>query len=553
MPVPQKLIPAEVLIDLSRRLATLSARSRERRLVVAEAARAFGVSEPTLYRALAKRYRPQALRRADRGTPRALPAEQMERYCELIAAIKVRTSNKKGRHLSTGESIRLIETFGIDTPDGHVRVPAGTLNKTTVNRYLQQWGYDRTTLNRPPPAVRFQAEHSNDCWQFDLSPSDCKEVEAPSWVRPDLKAPTLMLFSVVDDRSGVTYQEYHCVYGEDVAAALRFLFNAMAPKTSPADLPMQGIPLMLYMDNGPIARSQVFLRVMRYLGIDVRTHLPAGKDGRRTTARSKGKVERPFRTVKELHETLYHFQKPRDEAEANAWFHNFLIRYNAMDHRSEPHSRTEDWLRNLPAGGIRSLCSWERFCTFAREPERRKVGIDARVSVDGTQYEVDPELAGEEIILWWGLFDQELFVEHGEKRFGPYLPVGGPIPLHRYRAFKKTAGQKRADRIEALAALLELPRAALESRPDVAAFNRAAEDVPAVVFVDPDPFHQLTYPSILAAKRAIADALGLPLAKLLPDQLEQINAIVQGTLNKQEVLAQVRACIEPVEERRSAE
>ena len=37
-----------------------------------------------------------------------------------------------------------------------------------------------------------------------------------------------MLFSVVDDRSGVAYQEYRCVYGEDVEAALRFLFNAMA-------------------------------------------------------------------------------------------------------------------------------------------------------------------------------------------------------------------------------------------------------------------------------------------------------------------------------------
>jgi hypothetical protein len=35
--------------------------------------------------------------------------------------------------------------------------------------------------------------------------------------------------------------------------------------------------------------------------------MPAGKDGRRTTARSKGKVERPFRTVKEVHETLYHY------------------------------------------------------------------------------------------------------------------------------------------------------------------------------------------------------------------------------------------------------
>ena len=29
--------------------------------------------------------------------------------------------------------------------------------------------------------------------------------------------------------------------------------------------------------------------------------MPRGHDGRRTTARSKGKVERPFRTVKEVH------------------------------------------------------------------------------------------------------------------------------------------------------------------------------------------------------------------------------------------------------------
>ena len=39
-----------------------------------------------------------------------------------------------------------------------------------------------------------------------------------------------MLFSAVDDRSGVVYDEYRCVYGEDAESALRFLFNAMAPK-----------------------------------------------------------------------------------------------------------------------------------------------------------------------------------------------------------------------------------------------------------------------------------------------------------------------------------
>jgi hypothetical protein len=38
---------------------------------------------------------------------------------------------------------------------------------------------DDERMSRPPPAVRFQAEHSNDCWQFDLSPSDLKQVPAP--------------------------------------------------------------------------------------------------------------------------------------------------------------------------------------------------------------------------------------------------------------------------------------------------------------------------------------------------------------------------------------
>jgi hypothetical protein len=543
--VPTKQIAAEALLELHRRLMTLPPRSHERRLIMQDTARLYGISEPTLYRALAARGRPKIVRRADRGTPRILPQAQLERYCELIAAIKVRTSNKKQRHLSTGEAIRLLEDFGLDTPEGFVRAPKGRLTKTTVNRYLARWGFDRTRLLRQPAAVRFQAEQSNDCWQFDLSPSDLKAVKEPSWVRPGAGAPTLMLFSVVDDRSGVAYQEYHCVYGEDVEAALRFLFNAMAPK--PLDsFPFQGIPHMLYLDNGPIAKSQVFRQVMRYLDIDVRPHLPQGKDGRRVTARSKGKVERPFRTVKEMHETLYHFHEPKDEAEANAWLMHFLVRYNGMQHRSDPQSRLDDWLQHLPPSGIRAICSWERFCTFAREPERRKVGIDARVSVAGVRYEVDPDLAGETVVLWWGLFDNELYVEHGERRFGPYRPIGGPIPLHRYRAFKKTPPHRRAERIEALAVQLALPRAALEGHPHAGAFEQARE-VPAIPFADPDPFQEFTYPSVLMAKRAIADELGLPLAKLSPAQRAQIDAILATTLKKTEVMAQVRAHIQATE------
>ena len=90
-----------------------------------------------------------------------------------------------------------------------------------------------------------------------------------------------MLFSVVDDRSGAAYQEYRCVYGEDVESGLRFLFNAMAPKDDEEGPALQDIPKALYLDNGPLAKSGVFHTVMERLGVRVMTHVPAGRDGRR--------------------------------------------------------------------------------------------------------------------------------------------------------------------------------------------------------------------------------------------------------------------------------
>ncbi|MDQ2762153.1 MAG: IS481 family transposase, partial [Pseudomonadota bacterium] len=490
----------ETLVTLRGKLDDLPPRSAERQQFLQGCADLHGVSVATIYRALREQFRPRSLHRRDRGRPRKLSQREMERFCELIAAMKLRTTNQKNRHLSTNRALELLVEHGIETPDGLVRAPLGLLTRATVNRYLRIWGLDDERMGRPPPAQRFQAEHANECWQFDLSPSDLKHVPAPLWVEAGRGAPTLMLFSAVDDRSGVAYQEYRCVYGEDVAAALRFLFNAMSPKDEPG-LVLQGIPGMLYLDNGPVAKSGTFRRVMAQLGVDVRTHMPRGSDGRRVTARSKGKVERPFRTVKEAHETLYHFHTPQNEAEANLWLRNYLVRYNAQPHRLEPRSRAEDWSSSLPEVGIRAMCAWDRFRTFAREPERRHVGVDARVQVDGVAYEVDPSLAGETVTLWWGLFDHELFVEHEDQRFGPFGPIDGPIPLHRYRSFRKTTADERLGRIEVLASKLGLPRAALDGPVPVAIPPLA---MPATVpFNDPDLFRELRFPNVLAAKLAV--------------------------------------------------
>ena len=60
------------------------------------------------------------------------------------------------------------------------------------------------------------------------------------------------------------------------------------------------------------------------------------------------------------------------------------------------------------------------------------------------------------------------------------------------------------------------------------------------MFTDPDPFQEFAYPNSLVAKRAIADYLGIPLAKLPPEQLDWINTLVGATLNKKGVLEQVQ-------------
>jgi hypothetical protein len=64
--------------------------------------------------------------------------------------------------------------------------------------------------------------------------------------------------------------------------------------------------------------------------------------------------------------------------------------------------------------------------------------------------------------------------------------------------------------------------------------------VPVINFTDPDPFQEFAYPNALAAKRAIADYLGIALGKLPAEQLDWINSLVSATLNKKQVLGQVQ-------------
>jgi hypothetical protein len=94
--------------------------------------------------------------------------------------------------------------------------------------------------------------------------------------------------------------------------------------------------------------------------------------------------------------------------------------------------------------------------------------------------------------------------------------------------------------VSALAGKLALPRAALSGEAGVVMIGTAAAAVPMRPFRDPDPFHELGFASQIAARRAIAEEIRLPLAKLSDEDRAFIDALLARTLARAEILAAVR-------------
>ena len=70
--------------------------------------------------------------------------------------------------------------MGVETPEGRVQAPKGRAQDAHRQSLpATAGGLDWRTLRREPPAVRFQAQHSNELWQFDISPSDLKQLKVP--------------------------------------------------------------------------------------------------------------------------------------------------------------------------------------------------------------------------------------------------------------------------------------------------------------------------------------------------------------------------------------
>jgi hypothetical protein len=128
-------------------------------------------------------------------------------------------------------------------------------------------------------------------------------------------------------------------------------------------------------------------------------------------------------------------------------------------------------------------------------------------------------------------------VEFESERFGPYHPVSGPIPLHRYRAFKRGKNEEQGDRIRQLADVIALPLTALTSE-DVQLRTTTLPMLPKQPF-DSQAL-EYHFPNHIAAKLAIADELGRPLAQLSPEEKAFIHQVLEETMIRRIVLERVR-------------
>ena len=115
-----KQIPTEHLIALYNKMILFAPRSPKRKKIIEDCAHYFDVSASTVRRQLCQHVHSTRSKRIDTNKPRILSKTEMLMYCRLIAALKIRTSNKKDRHLSTPSCIKILEEHGVETDTGFI-------------------------------------------------------------------------------------------------------------------------------------------------------------------------------------------------------------------------------------------------------------------------------------------------------------------------------------------------------------------------------------------------------------------------------------------------
>lgn len=322
--------------------------------------------------------------RNDLGRSRALP----QHLADQLLALK-----EEQPHLSVAQLIASLTPAPTAAASPATALPAWRPAASTVYRLLRRAGLmDRSaehTTGQDADRRRFAFEHPGQLWMSDVMHGPAVTLAGS---RTRRKA---YLIAFLDDATRVVP---YCAFtlAESTQAFLPVFKQALMRR---------GIPQRLYVDNGANYRSQQLALVCAKLGIALihaRPYQPSGK----------GKQERFFRTVRaQLLPTLSQADTASLEALNRRLWAWVETEYHHHPHRGlDGDTPMDRWAAGraprLPEPDL------DLDALFLFEAKRR-VQRDHTVSLNGTVFEVDAALVGQNVTL----------------RFDPSIPAGRGIEV----------------------------------------------------------------------------------------------------------------------------
>ena len=343
MPEVDKNVLGEVIEEYER------APHRQKQTVLAARLGLLGISPGTFYRWRARWGR----RDYDRKTPTTRGVVREPERLEWTQEImRLKHSPVKGvRSLTTADAISLAVQWG------RVPVAAAAVPEGTYNRLARQLRFNQEARR----GVRWEAPYANYLHQVDASGSEYfypARLDNGEWIlklrpRPMKNKPTpegrkkLWYWGLAEDFSGCRIGRMVVAAGESALDGVDFLQFAWG--NDPAHAPVRGIPLILYMDNGVLARHHAVQRFAADAAVTIRTHEPE-------RAQATGKVETGWKDFWKRFEAL--FMRTPDWrtreislSELQKELQWFIRGTNQRDHRHLPGSKEEAWLASVRERG----------------------------------------------------------------------------------------------------------------------------------------------------------------------------------------------------------
>lgn len=393
----QTQVPNHIFAEMHAELSALGKRTRRGECGVSAREQVFaryerlGLRRSVYYQKVRQM---QGSTRSDYG--RSRKREQWEPLIKAVFELQCQMSDfDRGRFMAAEVAIAHAEAAQI--------VPVNTLSKRNYNLWLKRLG-----LREARGIVRFQAAHSNQVHQVDVTGSDYLAVVADLGggeflLRrrnprerlkkvPDQERLRLWSVAVKDDFSGLFASQYVVAPGESAVMVREILDQVW--RGIDAAHPLRGLPEILYCDNGPFAKhgsTLPYLSEQTGVGVELKVHMPY-------RAQATGKVERVHQFQKARFEMQ--FLASREEwrlSEINEMVISWAIECGQLAHRYLGMSRADAFLAGLE-GPVRLPSAESTRNAFTTL--RRVAGLDGLISVDSVRYLLPNAMRNRRVIVY---------------------------------------------------------------------------------------------------------------------------------------------------------